>query len=954
MAVVAFTNGGDLFGVNNANAVLAHNIGTHGARLQLANTRTIPFTPTAGTMAGVVLCFDWTGITTTTITAKLQFFNGSTWVDVAGTSRTATAAQITRGLIDLFPPLTQPTGQFDYYFSFPTPAVVTNVANTWRIDVTTASFSGNLYVYTSDGTNIFFVAVSTTPTTFVTNQDQPVITNSQKVSYSSSARFLGILPTGSTTRAVCGFVGSGVSGNHTDVDMLCCDTNGITTTINGYMSFCTYAAPRYGTSTTPLTNHVINFDTATFGTARNTGFTTIRADAETTSIAQKISWFMYGSVPAVEDTYLTANVPVGATSMEVAHDTGWVNGDRIDLGGQSVQGIGDLTVYTVTSVSGKTINFTPAIAATGGTRLAGATGTLSIASPCVATWSSGRGHGLKVNDEIYFRTTGVLPTGITAGTKYYVTSVPTMHTFTFSATLGGAAVVTTGTQSGVHTICVGKYAGRVIRMNGYGIVLRTNIVGGVTVYLGAPSSLRISGVQVQDIFLCYSTNFGRENDHKPWQLQHIVSNCSYENTTNPTAQGQFLAIVSNPQNAGFILQHVNARRGSILGSVSYNTGGSQVFTMEDCINLKTGFTSSNGYGFGAIAMTVVFRRNHFEGSNVQITLAGSLCEFRENRVQGAAAGSGGFRINTMFNSELIENIFDNNFTSIAHISSTLNTKGIRQIFGPLIQDTNSLGFFGGFIQYEEADALTHFNLNQTGLPITISPSGSIARVSNYPGLINDNRMYAVYGNFQSCGTGLPDTTVRTAGGYSLRFEPTNGANIMVFPNEPKDRAIPTGNIQNRTMTVGVWVYIANSAYSAGVHTKPTLKVKYDNATVVSTVATATYGAWQLLSLTFTPLTMYGKIDMWLEASTDAVGTNRHFYIDDMFVNYPAGYALNLGGLDLWAEAQPVWPPIATFQSPSTVWDAQLTNHSINGSFGAEVKKISNNADLSAIMSIANQ
>lgn len=74
--------------------------------------------------------------------------------------------------------------------------------------------------------------------------------------------------------------------------------------------------------------------------------------------------------------------------------------------------------------------------------------TMTIASPCVVT---NAGHGLAANQEIEFTTTGALPTGLTAGTKYYVRN-PAANTFEVSATSGGASIATTGTQSGVHTL----------------------------------------------------------------------------------------------------------------------------------------------------------------------------------------------------------------------------------------------------------------------------------------------------------------------------------------------------------------------------------------------------------------------------------------------------------------------------------------------------------------------
>lgn len=78
-----------------------------------------------------------------------------------------------------------------------------------------------------------------------------------------------------------------------------------------------------------------------------------------------------------------------------------------------------------------------------------ATITVTIATPGVVTWT---GHGLVANDAVKFKTSGALPTGITAGTTYYVRSTGlTANTFQISATAGGSAINTTGSQSGTHT-----------------------------------------------------------------------------------------------------------------------------------------------------------------------------------------------------------------------------------------------------------------------------------------------------------------------------------------------------------------------------------------------------------------------------------------------------------------------------------------------------------------------
>lgn len=78
-----------------------------------------------------------------------------------------------------------------------------------------------------------------------------------------------------------------------------------------------------------------------------------------------------------------------------------------------------------------------------------ATITVTIASPAVVTWT---GHGLVAGAGVVFTTTGALPTGIVAGTLYYVLSSGlTADAFQFSAAQGGGAINTSGTQSGVHT-----------------------------------------------------------------------------------------------------------------------------------------------------------------------------------------------------------------------------------------------------------------------------------------------------------------------------------------------------------------------------------------------------------------------------------------------------------------------------------------------------------------------
>lgn len=78
------------------------------------------------------------------------------------------------------------------------------------------------------------------------------------------------------------------------------------------------------------------------------------------------------------------------------------------------------------------------------------TATVSIATPSVVTLAT---HGWQIGQAFKFATTGALPTGITAGTTYYV-ATPGFGAgaFQYSATPGGAVINTTGSQSGTQSV----------------------------------------------------------------------------------------------------------------------------------------------------------------------------------------------------------------------------------------------------------------------------------------------------------------------------------------------------------------------------------------------------------------------------------------------------------------------------------------------------------------------
>jgi hypothetical protein len=78
----------------------------------------------------------------------------------------------------------------------------------------------------------------------------------------------------------------------------------------------------------------------------------------------------------------------------------------------------------------------------------GQTITVTIASPCVLTLSAGNAPA--EGSRIILQTTGALPSGLSAGTNYYVRN-PSGTTCNLSTTPTGSLLNTSGSQSGTHT-----------------------------------------------------------------------------------------------------------------------------------------------------------------------------------------------------------------------------------------------------------------------------------------------------------------------------------------------------------------------------------------------------------------------------------------------------------------------------------------------------------------------
>ena len=255
-------------------------------------------------------------------------------------------------------------------------------------------------------------------------------------------------------------------------------------------------------------------------------------------------------------------------------------------------------------------------------------------------------------------------------------------------------------------------------------------------------------------------------------------------------------------------------------------------------------------------------------------------------------------------------------TTMTNVTFSTNTKDVDFTSSGVAQDLN-INSPTGAVTVNTANFLT-------------STPESFVRVTDNNDVTNADMTYQPYGIITRTGTSLTDTTTHTAGGFAARFESLSST----LPLEWKF-TIPTGNIQNKTMMVGVWCNINNAAYWAGTNQLPRLTIDYDNGTTAYVQAAQATG-WQFLPLPFTPLTTYGQITVTVSTMTDATTSDAYVYFDDFKTLFPAEAPLDTQTMDLWANGLPVTPPIATVLSANDVWSAATSTMTGTGTIGEKV------------------
>lgn len=330
----------------------------------------------------------------------------------------------------------------------------------------------------------------------------------------------------------------------------------------------------------------------------------------------------------------------------------------------------------------------------------------------------------------------------------------------------------------------------------------------------------------------------------------------------------------------------------VSANTPYTSAGTYEFKLSGVLN-----TATNIYCFGANKAAAYLSTYYSTITNLQVQDSGSY---------GLTFST---TIETDLENCLIGNVYASTTNDVYVTSDIVATAQFHNCYiGTSDVGNIANASFGSFLKFH--------NLNAT----------------------NNHVSYWKYGLLQSTGDGLTDTTVHTSGTgkFALRFEPLSSSTNLEW-----EFAVPTGNIQSKTMTVAVWCKINNANYYSGTHQMPRLTIDYDNGTTAYAQAGQTTD-WQQLFVTFTPTTTYGQLTVTLSGRTDQTTTNAYIYFDDFTVLYPASVALDLGGMDNWANALPVTPPVAipisAYTVSNAVWEELLTSHTTTGTLGKHVGK----------------
>lgn len=231
---------------------------------------------------------------------------------------------------------------------------------------------------------------------------------------------------------------------------------------------------------------------------------------------------------------------------------------------------------------------------------AGGTFTVTIASPAVFSRTA---HGLVAGDAVTLSTTGSLPSGLATLTTYYVIAAGlTANTFEVSLSAGGAAVNTSGSQSGTHTFSnlAALYPG----YSNYNCTSANSCSAGSTTTTttykgtsacGAYATQAACEAAIPSLFPGY-TSYSCTNQ--------IACTSNSANPTNPIVAST-ACITDNLSNATNCASYGNANYPAYSGFSCTSVANCGAGTKQWRIDATTKITTGNSYSMNGITTTTV-------------------------------------------------------------------------------------------------------------------------------------------------------------------------------------------------------------------------------------------------------------------------------------------------------------------------------------------------------------
>jgi hypothetical protein len=922
--------------------VEADNLSWFNGSQSLAVTRYIAFTAAnAGNCQGVVLYLMANGYTPTKpVTVTLQQNTGA-WVDVAGATCTLTAGQIYGSAY-----MTGPYAGYSQFFTAFTlgvPAAITVAAGTWRWKVEQGAGTTNWSIYTSDA-GALYPFHATWCDNAVSFNDDDILICKDKVIIDKTTSFGGKLGTSDAANGVgCVICSNSAAAEADNVALLEWENPpaaSYTLTVKGLVEMVQFSGLRVGsqrTTTVTISHAAPGVVTKLLhGLVANQmiSFTTTGALPAPLDATRGV--YYYVKTVLDPDTFTISATPGGpvidtTTDGSGVHTMEW---GRIPYAERAIIDFAAAAVGTNaprlfgrstsgnTSYGGVSVFFNGQIPRYRKATLSVDAATLQKDLVCVESvdWVNG--------DKVVVGKQNVKGAGET--TEYTVDSVA-----------GNTVTLTTNIATNLR-----RAGAPVVLLDRSGVKLTST--AGIIHYTLSPEHFEFSGVDLS--YTAFGCSCSATEMHSSVVATARAQKTIRDVTTWASGTVIWYAFSGGVNHDGMIGERNYAHRQGVFATMvpvgirGFAAGRLEMF---DCIHVSFYNNSSSSVSVDPKIKLTVERCEWYNSANSAgvkfLNYTGVNSIIKDNVFWGSAsneANTGAVLVCAMTNPlEISGNRFD--FNTCAMVFGAYTTVGCIDVdaeFGTDYANTTDIGFaVGPFPDYVFDSPNGSLVISEINVGEMIV--GGRVGFKDFDGTAMDDRDIYTLAKVQRTNAALPDTTVRTAGGSAMRFEPTSSDDRFEFTYD-----VPTGDLTGHTMAMAIWVKINSAVYWGGTTFEmPRLTVNYDNGTVIYSEATATTG-WQLLAVHFTPTTATGKIIVTQSAMTDALTTDAYVYWDDAAVMYPAGETLNLGGLDIWDNALPVLPPIATLSSPLDIWAAsKLVNYGAD-SMGELIKETGTKAD----------